>query len=186
MEIKKTKISGCYEIIPKVLKDERGYFVKTFHQDIFRESELETHFAEEYYSLSHKGVLRGLHFQLPLADHVKMVYCVAGRVIDAVVDLRVGSSTYGQYEIFEMSSERANMVYIPRGLAHGFYVLSDNALMLYKVTSIYSPEHDAGILWNSAGIQWPDINPIISKRDSDFPSLSNFISPFSYDLGCNR
>lgn len=179
MEIKKTKIAGCYEILPKVLRDERGHFVKTFHEDIFRESGLEPHFAEEYYSMSHKGVLRGLHFQLPPMDHVKMVYCVAGQVLDAVVDLRVGSPTYGQHEIFEMSSEKANMVYIPRGLAHGFYVLSDSAVMLYKVTSVYSSEHDAGILWNSVGIQWPDQAPIISKRDSGFPSLVNFVSPFS-------
>lgn len=181
MEIKKTKIPGCYEILPKILKDERGHFVKTFQKDIFQKSGLETDFVEEYYSVSRKCVLRGLHFQVPPADLVKVVYCVAGQVLDAVVDLRVGSPTYGQHQIFEMSSEKANMVYIPRGLAHGFYVLSDSAIMLYKVTSLYSSEHDAGILWNSVGIQWSDQAPIISKRDSGFPSLSNFVSPFFYD-----
>ena len=180
IEIRQTEILGCFEIIPKVLKDERGTFVKTFHQDIFKANGLETHFAEEYYSFSHKRVLRGLHFQLPPMDHVKLVYCIFGKVLDAVVDLRVGSPTYGKFEIFELSSEKANMIYIPKGLAHGFYVESENAIMMYKVTTVYSPEHDTGILWNSVDIPWPDEKPIISQRDSQFQTFADFQSPFRY------
>jgi len=183
MQINETGITGCYEMFPRVLRDERGSFVKTFHQHIFQENGLETTFAEEYYSFSHKRVLRGLHFQIPPMDHVKMVYCLSGRVMDAVVDIRLGSPTFGRYAMFELDSQRANMVYIPRGLAHGFYVLSETAIMLYKATSVYSVEHDAGILWSSANIQWPDTAPIISKRDNEFPSLFDFISPFSYSVG---
>ncbi len=143
--LKNSKIPGCFEITPQIFKDERGMFVKTFHKDVFKEHGLETGFVEEYYSFSCKGVLRGLHFQLPPKDHVKLVYCVSGEVLDAVVDLRVGSPTYGQFELFEVSAEKANMIYIPKGLAHGFYVESENAIMMYKVTTVYSPDHDTGL-----------------------------------------
>jgi len=178
--VKEALIPGCYELQPNAFKDERGHFVKTFHENVFKESGLETHFVEEYYSFSHKRVLRGLHFQLPLMDHVKLVYCVYGRVLDAVVDLRVGSPTYGNFETFELSAEQGNMIYIPKGLAHGFYVMSEVAIMMYKVTTVYSVEHDKGILWRSANIPWPDECPIISKRDSEFVALDNFQSPFIY------
>lgn len=181
VNIRKTKIPGCFEILTKIIKDERGFFIKTFHQDVFVDNGLETHFAEEYYSYSHKGVLRGLHFQLPPFDHVKLVYCISGKVLDVVVDLRIGSPTYGDFEIFELSQERANMIYIPKGLAHGFYVLSDSSIMMYKVSTIYSPEHDTGILWNSIDIPWPDENPIISERDSKFVSFAEFKSPFIFE-----
>jgi len=180
INLKPSKIPSCFEIILEVFKDERGSFVKIFHQDVFQEYGLEIYYAEEYYSFSHKGVLRGLHFQLPPMDHVKLVYCVSGKVLDAVVDLRVGSPTYGEFETFELSAEKANMIYIPKGLAHGFYVLSESAIMMYKVTIVYSPEHDRGIRWNSVGIPWPDEKPIISKRDSEFPDFKDFKSPFIY------
>lgn len=180
IRVNKTAIPGCYELSPTVFKDKRGLFVKTFHQDIFSENGLETHFTEEYYTLSHRDVVRGLHFQVPPMDHVKLVYCVAGEVIDAVVDLRVGSPTYGQFEVFTLSAKKGNMVYIPRGLAHGFCVLSESAIMQYKVTTVYSPEYDSGILWNSAGIPWPCEAPVISERDRGFPALSGFSSPFKY------
>jgi len=179
--LKHSKIPGCFEIIPEVFNDGRGTFIKTFHNGVFKENRLEINFAEEYYSLSCKGVLRGLHFQLPPMDHVKLVYCVSGMVLDAVVDLRVGFRTYGEFETFELSAEKANMIYIPKGLAHGFYVLSESAIMMYKVSTVYSPEHDTGILWSSVGIPWPDKMPIISKRDSEFKSFTDFKSPFIYE-----
>lgn len=180
VDIKQTKIPGCYEMLPKVIRDERGIFIKTFHQDVFKENGLETYFAEEYYSFSQQGVLRGLHFQLLPMDHVKLVYCVSGKVFDAVVDLRIGSPTYGRSETFELSAEKANMLYIPKGLAHGFYVISENAIMMYKVTTIYSTEHDTGILWNSVDVPWPDNKPVISQRDSRFISFADFKSPFFF------
>ena len=180
MQIHHTPIQGCYEILPRVFKDGRGSFVKTFHQEVFAKHQLETEFAEEYYSVSYQNVLRGLHFQLPPHAHTKIVYCVLGQVIDAVVDLRVGSPTYGQFATFDVSAEKANIIYIPPGLAHGFYVTSETAIMMYKVSTVYAPESDTGIRWDSVGINWPSPNPIVSERDSGFVALSDFTSPFVY------
>jgi dTDP-4-dehydrorhamnose 3,5-epimerase len=180
MDVKETKISGCYEIQPQVFQDDRGSFVKTFHQDIFDSHHLETNFTEEYYSISHRNVLRGLHFQIPPQHHVKLVYCVQGQVIDVVVDLRVNSPTYGEFQSFDLCAERANLIYVPPGLAHGFYVTSEVAIMIYKVSTVYAPECDAGILWSSVGIPWLSDHPILSKRDREFTSLADFNSPFIY------
>ncbi|MEG4330952.1 dTDP-4-dehydrorhamnose 3,5-epimerase [Microcoleus sp. AT9_A2] len=180
MEIYETKLPGCYELQPKVFKDHRGTFVKTFHEEVFKKYQLNINFAEEYYSFSHQNVFRGLHFQMPPKDHTKMVYCVQGEVIDAVVDLRVGSPTYGKCETFSLTAEKANIIYIPPGFAHGFYVLSETAIMMYKVSTVYSPEQDTGIHWNSVGVVWPIPNPIVSKRDNEFVALSDFNSPFVY------
>lgn len=170
--INKTAIPGCFELIPRVHTDERGTFVKTFHEPEFKTLGLETEFKEEYFSVSKKGVLRGLHFQKPPHDHVKMVYCVEGRVFDAVLDLRRNSSTYGQYASFELSAEKANMLYLPKGVAHGFYALDERVIMMYKVSTVYSKDHDSGVLWHSAGIKWPSVSPIISPRDASFPAFS--------------
>jgi dTDP-4-dehydrorhamnose 3,5-epimerase len=180
MEIQSTKIIGCYKIIPKIIGDDRGTFVKTFHAEIFQEYGLDTKFTEEYYSLSHKNVLRGLHFQTPPKQHTKIVYCVIGSVMDVVVDLRVGSPTYGEFATFELNAETANLVYVPAGLAHGFYITSESAMMMYKVSTVYSPENDAGLLWNSVGIPWLNENPIMSKRDREFEAFSEFVSPFIF------
>jgi dTDP-4-dehydrorhamnose 3,5-epimerase len=173
-----SRLAGCFEVQPKVMEDVRGRFVKVFHEEAFAAHGLDTNFAEEYYSVSHKEVIRGMHFQLPPLDHVKMAYCIQGEVLDAVVDLRVGSSTYGQYALFELSAARANSVYIPKGMAHGFCALSDEAIMVYKVGTVYSPAHDAGVLWNSMGIPWPIKQPCISDRDTSFPAFADFKSPF--------
>jgi dTDP-4-dehydrorhamnose 3,5-epimerase len=180
LDIKKTKIEDCYELQPKIFNDKRGIFVKTFHKNFFRKNNLVTEFSEEYYSYSECGVLRGLHFQIPPMDHTKIVYCLSGEVQDVVVDLREGSPTFGEYEIFDLNSTKRNMIYIPSGLAHGFYVTGSHALVMYKVTSVYSPQHDGGILWNSLNIPWLAKNPIISERDTNFPAFSEFKSPFIY------
>lgn len=171
-------IEGCFEVKPIIREDFRGRFIKTFHKEESATIGLPMFYAEEYYSTSCKGVLRGLHFQLPPADHEKLVYCSYGEVLDVVVDLRKESATYGQYELISLSAEKGNMLYIPKGLAHGFYVLSDLAVMMYKVTSVYHSECDSGILWDSVGIPWPDTNPIISERDRGFQRLADFDSPF--------
>jgi dTDP-4-dehydrorhamnose 3,5-epimerase len=158
----------------------RGRFVKIFHEPSYAALGLETNFAEEYYSVSHKNVIRGLHFQVPPMDHVKMVYCLEGHALDVVLDLRVGSPTYGQFEMFELNSINSSSIYIPKGMAHGFCALSENTIMVYKVSSVYSPEYDAGILWNSASIPWPNSGLIISDRDRGFPMLKDFNSPFKF------
>jgi dTDP-4-dehydrorhamnose 3,5-epimerase len=180
-EFRESAISGCMEIQPRIFVDNRGRFVKVFHERLFAERGLCTDFPEEFYSRSHRGVIRGLHFQLPPEDHVKLVYCVEGSALDAVVDLRRGSATFGRHAVFELSAEKANAVYIPRGLAHGFLVLSDEATLVYKVSAVHSPQHDTGIRWDSAGIQWPISNPIISLRDAALPALAELDSPFRHE-----
>lgn len=181
MKILSTAIPGCFELIPKILTDQRGSFIKTYQRELFERAGLETDWREEYYSTSNKGVLRGLHFQLPPHDHVKLVYCTAGAVLDVVLDLRVGSPAFGTHVRFGLDGADARMIYLPKGCAHGFYTLSATATMMYKVSTVYAPDHDAGILWNSAGIEWPDAAPIMSERDKTFPTLANFAAnPFSY------
>ena len=180
-DLKPSRLTGCFELQPRVFDDARGRFVKVFHDQAFAAQGLETNFAEEYYSVSHKNVIRGLHFQLPPMDHVKMVYCVEGEVMDVVVDLRVGSPTYGQHALFELSSAKANSVYIPKGMAHGFCSQTEQAIMVYKVSTVHSPAHDAGVRWNSVGIPWPTTEAILSARDSGFLSFDQFASPFRYE-----
>lgn len=178
MQINKTGLIGCYEITPHIFTDIRGAFVKTFHQDIFLENQLETRFVEQYYSVSYRGVLRGLHFQIPPKHHVKLVYCLAGEILDVAVDLRKGSPTYGQYELFDISAEKRNMIYIPAGMAHGFYVKSESAIVVCNLSTVYSAEHDGGIRWDSIGIPWPDLSPVLSDKDKTLPAFSDFLSPF--------
>jgi len=180
MKILKTKLSGCYEIQPDIFFDSRGKFVKTFHENTFAEHGLSTHFSEEYYSLSHHRVLRGLHFQIPPHDHTKVVYCVTGKVLDAVVDIRLGSPSFGKYVLIEVSADKSNMIYIPSGMAHGFYVMSETAKIVYNATSVHALAHDTGILWNSVDIPWPDNSPLISERDGSFPRFQDFESPFVF------
>ncbi len=180
MNVEETGLAGCVILRPNVIRDDRGAFVKTVNSDLYAELGLESGFVEEYYTVSNRGVLRGLHFQVPPMDHVKLVYCVEGRVLDAVLDIRLGSPTYGKHLMCELDAETANILYIPRGFAHGFYALTDNAKMVYKVSSVYSRDHDQGILWNSAGIPWPTTEVRTSLRDRGFPSFPEFVSPFHY------
>lgn len=180
-KLKSSPIPGCFEVLPSVMNDARGSFVKVFHAERFRELGLATDFAEEYYSHSRKGVIRGMHFQTPPADHVKVVYCVQGEVFDVVLDLRVGSPTYGQTATFTLSASEGNYLYIPKGLAHGFCATSETATLVYKVSTVYSPENDSGVLWSSLDIDWPTDTPILSERDSRFSPFSEFKSPFTYE-----
>ena len=173
-----TPLHGCFELLPKVHRDERGTFVKIFHAPAFKKLGLGVSFTEEYYSVSGKGALRGLHFQTPPAALVKLVCCLAGEVLDAVLDLRKKSPTCGKHFTLKLKAEKGNMLYIPKGCAHGFYSLSAKALVLYKTSAVYAPENDAGLLWNSAGINWPCKKPLISPRDVAFPALRDFKSPF--------
>ena len=181
MQIRETEIPGCYELQPRLLKDERGVFVKTFHANEFRSLGLCENWKEQYYSTSNQGVLRGLHFHLPPYDHAKLVYCISGRVLDVAVDLRVGSPSYGHCVIVELSAERGNMIYLPTGLAHGFCTHEEPATLVYNVTSVYQPESDTGIRWDSANIPWPLTNPLLSERDHSFSTLAEFESPFVFE-----
>ena len=178
LSIAPTVIPGCLVLQPRVVTDMRGRFTKVFHAPSFAAHGLVTQFAEEYYSVSRRGVLRGMHFQRPPADHVKVVYCTAGAVLDVVVDLRRESPTYGRHARVELSAERGNMLYVPRGLAHGFLVIEEEATLVYKVETVYAPAEDSGLAWDGCGIDWPVDNPILSDRDRGFPALPAFETPF--------
>jgi dTDP-4-dehydrorhamnose 3,5-epimerase len=179
-ETRNTPLPGLLELQPRLARDARGLFVKPFHRETFASLGLATEFAEQFYSVSHRHVLRGMHCQLPPHDHVKLVYCTAGRVLDVVVDLRVGSPTFGRHHRVELSAQQANMLYIPSGFAHGFLSLLDESTMVYHVTTAHAPSHDSGVCWNSLGVDWPVRDPIVSARDAALTPLSEFVSPFRY------
>jgi len=176
--IHKTPISGCFEIDPVRSNDKRGGFVKVFHEKTFSSLKLETSYKEIYYSCSKRDVIRGMHFQSPPHEHVKIVHCVYGSIFDVVLDLRKESPSYGQAITFDLNAENGRSVYIPKGLAHGFCVTSESAILLYKVSSHYSPQNDMGIHWSSINVPWPTQRPIVSGRDSEFQSIQTFVSPF--------
>lgn len=165
-------------IKPEPRHDRRGCLVKLLQQDVFARHQIPTVFAEQYFSLSAQNVLRGLHFQLPPHDHYKLVTCIEGTVFDVVVDLRKNSATFGAHASFELNGENGDTVFVPSGCAHGFYVRSPSATVLYNVGSLYVETHDAGIRWDSAGVTWPSSDPLLSERDAALPPLAEFDSPF--------
>lgn len=178
MKIIETPIEGLYVLETINFQDIRGGFQKLFNFDFFKENNLDTDFKEFYYSVSQKNVIRGMHFQLPPYDHTKLVYVSRGRIKDVVLDIRKNSKTYGQYFSIELDDNKAQYLYISKGLAHGFVSLQDGSIVNYAQTSCYSKEHDCGILYNSFGFDWEIENPIISGRDTTFEKLENFKSPF--------
>jgi dTDP-4-dehydrorhamnose 3,5-epimerase len=121
-----------------------------------------------------------MHFQRPPADHAKLVYCLEGRILDVAVDLRRTSPTFGRHAVFNLSADCHNAAYLPRGVAHGFYVMNAPALVMYHVSSEYAPSSDSGIRWDSFGYDWPDKEPVLSRRDSEFVTLHEFESPFLF------
>ena len=178
MKKNETTIPGCFVLEPLIYEDVRGRLVKIFHKDSYLDLGLETNFTEEYYSVSNKNILRGLHFQLPPHDHVKCVTCLLGKIFDVVVDLRTDSPTYKQYFSIELDAEKGNMLYIPKGFAHGFQVISKTAIFLNRTTTVYHPQSEFGIRWDTCGINWPNMNPILSEKDKQLGALNNFKSPF--------
>lgn len=171
MNIHSTPLDGVFEIENKVFEDSRGRFVKTFNDDIFRLCGLKTDFKESFYSISKKGVLRGMHFQLPPHDHAKLVYVTDGEILDVVVDVRNGSETFGNFYYTTLSSKNSKSLYVENGFAHGFLTLSESATVVYMTTTIHFPEFDTGIRWDSFGFDWNIMNPIISERDKNFNGL---------------
>jgi dTDP-4-dehydrorhamnose 3,5-epimerase len=180
MELNSAGLEGAFLIRSQTHQDARGTFQKIFHAEQYTRLGLNQVWREAYWSRSNRGVIRGMHFQVPPADHAKLVCCISGRVQDAIVDLRHSSSTYGQYRLFELNSTDGELIYIPRGCAHGFLALEDNSVLLYQVESVHSPDHDKGIRWDTCGIPWRSMehNPILSPRDRGFPALVEYNSPF--------
>lgn len=173
-----TACAGLFVIKPRVFTDPRGSFVKTYHENLFLELGICFTPREEFFSVSAKNVLRGMHFQLPPAAHAKLVYCATGRILDVVLDMRADSPTRGQAVSRELSATNREMFFIPPGFAHGFLSLDDDTLTVYKTDFVYAPAQDTGVAWNSFGFNWPVAQPIVSERDSKFPAWSDFQSPF--------
>ena len=171
-------LSGAALITLPAFNDARGSFIKTFQDSFFKQSAIDFELKESYFSVSHKEVIRGMHFQLPPHHHAKVVFCPHGSILDVLVDLRRQSPTYGQYFATELSAANHKAFYIPAGFAHGFKTLEDHTITYYLVSSEHSKEQDAGILYNSFGMDWQLNDPIISERDLAFPSLADFDSPF--------
>ncbi|MBM4152619.1 MAG: dTDP-4-dehydrorhamnose 3,5-epimerase, partial [Kiritimatiellaceae bacterium] len=172
MEFIETAIAGLFVIQPRVFEDNRGVFVKNFHEREFALRGLETGFRELFHSYSKKGVIRGMHFQHPPYDHAKMVYVTAGSVLDVIVDLRRGSPTYGQAVSSELSDENHRAIYMPRGCAHGFLSLTDGSCVNYLQTTMHEPLADSGIRYDSFGFNWGCEHPVLSARDLAFSPLT--------------
>ena len=179
MDYRETKIKGVYVIEPKVFTDNRGYFMESFKQQEFEENVCSIDFIQENESKSSKGVLRGLHYQKGEFAQAKLVRVIKGRVLDVAVDLRRNSPTFGQYEMVELSEENKLQFFIPRGFAHGFLVLSDEAIFTYKVDNVYAPQHEASVKWNDSviGIEWPidEDQLILSEKDKNAKPLSEAV-----------
>ena len=182
MKFVNTFIEGLVIIEPTVFGDDRGCFLESYNVKKFDEAIGKISFVQDNESKSSKGVLRGLHFQKPPHAQAKLVRCIEGKVLDVVVDIRDGSETFGQHITVELSGENKKQVFVPRGFAHGFVVLSNSAIVSYKVDNMYAPEHDVGIRWDDPilDIQW-GINQskvLISERDANLPFFSEFETPF--------
>jgi dTDP-4-dehydrorhamnose 3,5-epimerase len=178
LQSRATTIRGCRVVELPSSVDRRGSFTKLFQATDFSDSEISLAVREIFVSSSHRDVLRGLHFQLPPRDSTKLVVCLVGQILDAVVDLRTDSATFGSHELFELGDDPLVGVLVPRGCAHGFLVTSPDALVAYVTDEEYDAELDSGIHWASAGIAWPTGNPVISDRDAAFVDLGDFQSPF--------
>lgn len=171
MEYRKTEIEGVYIIEPRVFGDERGYFFEAWKRQEFEENIGKVNFIQDNESKSVFGVLRGLHYQKGELSQAKLVRVISGRVLDVAVDLRKGSPTFGKHVAVELSGDNKRQFFIPRGFAHGFLVLSDEAVFTYKVDNPYAPQAEASILWNDAdlAIDWPlsDEKLILSQKDRE-------------------
>ncbi len=182
MNVIKTDIEGVVVIEPRVFDDARGYFFESYSKRRFDEVVRPIEFVQDNESMSTRGVIRGLHFQRPPFSQSKLVRCVRGAVLDVVVDIRRGSPTYGRHIAVELTGENRRQLFVPRGFAHGFAVLSDEAVFQYKCDNYYHPESEGGISIadHSLGIDWR-IDPaaaILSEKDLRNPMFSDFESPF--------
>lgn len=182
MNVIKTPIDGLLIIEPRVFHDARGYFVETYNEQRYREAGVDATFVQDNQSCSAYGVVRGLHFQKPPYTQAKLVSCTKGRVLDVAVDLRKESPTYGKWYAVELSEENHRQFYIPRGFAHGFSVLSEQAVFTYKCDNLYHPEAEGGLLLSDpdVAIDWqvPEDKRVISEKDTKHPLFKDLISPF--------
>ncbi|MCK5080872.1 MAG: dTDP-4-dehydrorhamnose 3,5-epimerase [Candidatus Moranbacteria bacterium] len=176
MEFQKTNLQDAVLIKPKFFKDERGFFVESYSKKVFQENGIEVEFVQDNHSMSvEKGVLRGLHFQSQPHAQSKLVRVTKGKVYDVIVDLRKDSSTFKQWQGFELSAKKGSMLFIPKGFAHAFCTLEEDTEFMYKVDDFYTSECDLGIIWNDSelNIDWPIKNPILSEKDKQLKQLKD-------------
>lgn len=181
MRLIETGLPGLALLEPKVFRDERGFFLESYSEAVFDSLGIRARFVQDNHAYSKQaGVLRGLHFQLPPFAQAKLVWVVRGSVLDVAVDLRCDSPAYGKHFSVELSAENMTRLFIPRGFAHGYVTLEPDTEFLYKVDAPFSPQADAGILWNDPdlGISWPVADPVLSPKDRLLPRLKDFNSPF--------
>jgi len=180
MKINKTFIEDLLIIEPQLFKDDRGFFYESYNKNNL-DKVINIVFVQDNESKSDKGVIRGLHFQAPPFEQTKLVRCISGNILDVAVDLRTSSKTYGKFFSIELSSENNKQLFVPKGFAHGFQVLSETAIVNYKVDNFYNPKSDSGIIWNDKdlSIDWNlDIKPILSDKDLKLISVNDLKSPF--------
>ncbi|GAB7022603.1 dTDP-4-dehydrorhamnose 3,5-epimerase [Salidesulfovibrio brasiliensis] len=182
-----TGLPGLLLLEPRVFEDERGFFLESYNRERFREAGIDCDFLQDNHAFSRdSGVLRGFHFQAPPAAQSKLVWVVAGKVLDVVVDLRVGSPTYGKTSAVELSGDNRRRLYVPKGFGHAYAVLEPDTHFMYKVDALYAPESEGGIAWDDPdlGIDWKGVfgpdGPILSDKDRQLPRLSDFQSPFRF------
>ena len=173
-------------ITPEYFEDERGLFMEVYKKSEFEKFGIKWDFVQDNFSMSRKGVLRGLHYQKNPKAQAKLIRCVKGEIFNVAVDIRKGSPYYGKWVGEYLSRKNKRMMYLPVGFAHGFLVISDKTEVIYRITQEYSPEHKSGIIWNDPiiGIEWPiKETPILSKKDSSLPSLRQADNNFVYEVG---
>jgi dTDP-4-dehydrorhamnose 3,5-epimerase len=181
MHIKERKIRGIFEIQLEPHKDKRGFFMRVYDDTIFERHGIHRIWVQENHSLSvEKGVIRGMHFQFPPHTETKLVRALSGEIYDVFIDLRKGSSTFGQWDSIKLSADNKKMIYIPRGFAHGFCTLTQNCEVVYKVDNYYAPDSEGSIRWNDPdlGIDWPVNKPILSEKDSKAKSFREFVEKY--------
>ena len=183
MNVVNTEIEGLKIIEPRIFGDARGYFFESFNERIFVEQTgLEVRFVQDNESKSRYGVVRGLHFQKPPFAQSKLVRVVKGRVLDVAVDIRKGSPTYGRHVAVELTEDNHRQLFLPKGMAHGFAVLSDEVLFQYKCDEYYHPESEGAIAWDdpALAIDWhlPKGDVLLSEKDSHHPKFNEFVTPF--------
>lgn len=184
MDLTPLKLKGTYRINLKRIGDERGYFMRFYDRRIFAENNLQTVWEQESLSFNaKKDTVRGLHFQFPPFTETKIVRVIAGSIWDVFVDLRANSETYGHWDAIELSAENETAVYIPKGFAHGFRTLTENAAVEYKIDVPYQADLSGGVRWNdeNLNIKWNVENPIISRRDAELVFFREFDSPFQIE-----
>jgi len=184
MKFLKTAIPDVFIIEPSVFGDNRGYFLESFNLEEFEQNVCPIKFVQDNESKSTKGVLRGLHFQTPPFHQAKLVRCIEGRVMDVAVDIRKGSPTYGAHVAIELSGENKKQLFVPRGFAHGFSVLSETAVFAYKVDNTYAPEYDAGIKYDDKdlNINWGLAEEVVqlSEKEKNLSCFKDLNSPFEF------